>query len=201
MPPQQHPRVYLRVGPSGSAEFIEHIAEISNLELHMKKNMTPRKYCRGPGGQRFCEKIQKSHKQVMVAFDNFTPAHMCSPSPIVYSFHWDNIRAENLHTVVFSLNDKGMKSCGEIDSDDVLRHAFPNGAAQAHIWMLYRQIAEIHHMLSDGTVRVLATERSSRVRSFSRKLNALSERRRVCVVICKFNKKTFTWHARSEATA
>ena len=95
----------------------------------------------------------------MVAFDNFTPAHMCSPSPIVYSFHWDNIRAENLRAVVFSLNDKGMKSCGKIDSDDVLRYAFPKGAVQAHIWMLYRQIAEIHHMLSDGTVRVLATNK------------------------------------------
>ena len=94
----------------------------------------------------------------MLAFDNFTPKQMCGPSPIVYSVHWYNICAENLDTVVFSLNDKGMKSCGEIDSDDVLRYAFPKGAAQAHNAMLYRQIAEIHHMLSDGTVCVLATE-------------------------------------------
>ena len=94
----------------------------------------------------------------MVAFDNFTPAHMCAPSPIVYSFHnWNDIRAENLRAVVFSLNDKGVKSCGEIDSDDVLRYAFPNGAAHYHNDMLYHQIAEIHQMLSDGTVRVLAT--------------------------------------------
>ena len=90
----------------------------------------------------------------MVAFDNFPAKQMCSPSPIVYGFkNWSNL-PKNMDTVVFSMNDKGMKSCGEVDADDVIAHAF--GVDNGHWHMLYRMITEIHHMLPDGTVRILA---------------------------------------------
>ncbi|KAJ1465365.1 hypothetical protein T484DRAFT_1757473 [Baffinella frigidus] len=91
----------------------------------------------------------------MVAFDNIQLKDMCKPSPIVYLFH-PSSHFRNIDTWVFSVNDKGMKSCGEVDADDVMRHVFPGGAFEAHSLMLYRNITEIHHMLPDGTVRILA---------------------------------------------
>ena len=46
----------------------------------------------------------------------------------------------------------------EFDADDVMRHVFPGGDFEAHSYMLYKNITEIHHMLADGTVRVLSCD-------------------------------------------
>jgi hypothetical protein len=79
---------------------------------------------------------------------------MCSPSPIVYGFRSCDL-PKNMDTIVFSVNDKGLKSTGEVDADDVITHAFGEDNGH-HRHMLYRMITEIHHMLPDGTVRILA---------------------------------------------
>jgi hypothetical protein len=150
------PRVYLRVGPDGSGHtrFITHLSETFNLQLFTKHSITPTKFCKGPGSTQFCAKVNRCNQPKMVAFDNFQAKHMCSPSPIVYGFkNWSNL-PKNMDMVVFSMNDKGMKSCGEVDADDVITHAF--GKDNGHWHMLYRMITEIHHMLPDGTVRILA---------------------------------------------
>ena len=47
-----------------------------------------------------------------------------------------------------------MKSCGEVSAQDILDHAF--GKDTGHVPRLYHWISEIHHMLPDGTVRILA---------------------------------------------
>ena len=150
-------RFYIRVGPSGAGhtDFIQHLSNTCNLRLFSKQGMTPKKYCYGPGGDRFCSQILKCKQPKMLAFNDCRAKDMCRPSPIVYNFGSSNLH-QDLHTVVFSVNDKGMKSCGEVDADDILKHAFPNGAFEAHSHMLYQNIFEIHHMLTDGTVRIMA---------------------------------------------
>ena len=152
------PRVYLRVGPNAPEHttFIEHLGIQNDLQIFSKNNVSPLKFCHhGTTCVRFKDKFSKYKMPKMLAFDNFRAKDMCSPSQIVYYFHWDLSR-HYADTIVFSVNDKGMKSCGEVDADDVLRHVFPNGKFEAHSWMLYRNITEIHHMLPDGTVRILA---------------------------------------------
>jgi hypothetical protein len=147
------PHVYLRVGPSGSGHtrFIQELSNTRNLQLFMKHTVTPTKFRSGVGSTRFCEMVDRCKEPNMIAFDDFKASGMCRPHPIVYA-RWPT----RTDTIVFSMNDKGMKSCGEVDADDVLRHAFPKGAFEAHSWMLYRMITEIHHMQADGKVRILA---------------------------------------------
>jgi len=94
----------------------------------------------------------------MVAFDGIQPPDMCTASPIVYLFH-PSSNCGTVDTWVFSARDDGMRSRrgpGEDDADDVMRYVFPGGAFEAHRRTLYRNITEVHHMLADGTVRVLA---------------------------------------------
>jgi hypothetical protein len=150
------PKIYLRVGPGGSGHtnFIEDLAKACDLELFTHRGMTPRKFCYGPGSARFNTKLQRCKKKKMLAFDNCRSKDMCSEVPIVLSFHWDGM-SHILDTIVLSVNDKGMKSSGEVDADEVLRHAFPYGDVE-HC-RLYPKITEIHHMLPDGTVRILAS--------------------------------------------
>ena len=149
-------KIFLRVGPSAPhTDFVEHIAMTHNLQLFANVNMTPRKFCYGPGSARFNAKVLKCKKPKILAFDSFHAKDMCDPAPIKYNFHW-NGEIQDLHTVVFTVNDKGMKSGAEVDADDVLRHVFQNGDFEHHRCMLYRNISEIHHMLSDGTVKILA---------------------------------------------
>jgi hypothetical protein len=150
---KRKPHVYLRVGPSGSGHtgFIEDLASTCKLKLFMKHTVTPKKFCIDRGFTKFGKKVDHCKEPNMIAFDDFKASGMCRTRPIVYA-RWPTMT----HTIVFSMNDKGMKSCGEVDADDVLRHAFPKGAFEAHSWMLYRMITEIHHMQADGKVRILA---------------------------------------------
>ncbi|KAJ1463625.1 hypothetical protein T484DRAFT_1758689 [Baffinella frigidus] len=117
--------------------------------------MTPKKVFYGRSIQ-FCNMISRYNGQKMVAFDNIQPKDMCKTSPFVKWFPYPCIGTVN--TWVFSVNDKGMKSCGEVTADNILRHVFSDGAFETHSGMLYRNIKEIHHMLPDGTVRVLACD-------------------------------------------
>ena len=148
--------VYLRVGPTspGHGNFIRYMAKACNLQLFCKKGLTPKKICHGPGSSRFNNKALNCKFPKMLAFDNCHAKEMCSVAPIEYNFHWNGF-VNNFKTVVFSINDTGMKSCAEIDADDLLRHAFPNECDEKKT-MLYSKILEIHHMLPDGTVRILA---------------------------------------------
>ena len=144
--------MYLRVGASGSGHtrFIQDLSKTCDLKLFTKHTVTANKWFRGPC-QKFSTMVRRCKEKKMVAFDNMQQKDMCRASPIVYLNGDDKI-----DTYVFSVNDRGMKSCGAVDADDVLRHAFGEGGFDGHSHMLYRKISEIHHMLPDGTVRILA---------------------------------------------
>jgi hypothetical protein len=118
--------------------------------------MTPKKVFYGRS-IKFCNMVCRYRGQKMVAFDNIQPKDMCKPSPIVYWFKPASDLGK-VNTWVFSVNDKGMKAGGEVTADDILKHVFPDGSFEAHSWMLYRNIKEIHHMLPDGTVCILACD-------------------------------------------
>ena len=147
------PPVYLRVGPGGSghSRFIHDVCDACDQDL-LWHNMTPKKFINGmPRRTRY----RRSKKRTMVAFDDIRPKDMCKASRIVYLFH-PSSPCKTVDTWVFSFSDVGMNSCGEVDADDVMRHVFPGEQFEAHRDMLYRNITEVHHMLADGTVRVLA---------------------------------------------
>jgi hypothetical protein len=167
MEDEPHPHVYLRVGPGGSGHtrFIHDLATCLDNELFLGfpgpgfirgANVTPKNVFNGMS-VRFCNRVRRYKGLKMVAFDDIQPKDMCKPSPIVYLFSSAS-ELGKVNTWVFSVDDTGMKSCGEVTADDILRHVFPGGAFEAHSCMLYRNIKEIHHMLPDGTVRVLACD-------------------------------------------
>jgi len=145
------PPVYLRVGPSGSGHtrFIHDMCNECNQDLLSRHNMTPKKFING------MPRCRGSKKRTMVAFDDIRPKDMCKASRVVYLFH-PSSPCKTVDTWVFSVREDGMNSCGEVDADDVMRYVFPGGDFEAHRDMLYRNITEVHHMLADGTVRVLA---------------------------------------------
>jgi hypothetical protein len=157
MEDEPHPHVYLRVGPGGSGHtrFIHDLATCLDNELFTGLHVTPKKVFNGMSVQ-FCSRVRRYNGPKLVAFDDIQPKDMCKPTPIVYWFRFPRLGTVN--TWVFSVDDTGMKSCGEVTADDILRHVFPGGAFEAHSCMLYRNIKEIHHMLPDGTVRVLACD-------------------------------------------
>jgi hypothetical protein len=152
------PRVYLRVGPSGSGHtsFIQNLAQTRDLKLFTKRTRTPRKMFHH-GSTKFEHTIYRYEGKKMVAFDNFRANHMCCPRQFKF------LTCRDIDTWVFSVNDKGMESCGEVDADDVLAHAFIEdlragvGLVARRINM-YQYITDIHHMLPDGTVRILACD-------------------------------------------
>jgi len=111
--------------------------------------MTPKKFFNGVP---LCRGLKQ---RTMVAFDDTQPKDMCKASPIVYLPH-PSSNCETVDTWVFSVRDDWMRPCGEVDADDVMRYVFPGGAFEAHSCMLYQNITEVHHMLANGTVRVLA---------------------------------------------
>ena len=149
--------VYLRVGPSspGHGNFIRYMAKACNLQLFCKNGMTPKKFCYGPGSARFNNKALKCKKPKMLAFDDCRAKDMCAVAPIEYNFHWNGL-INDFKTVVFSINDTALKSCADIDADDLLRYAFPDECNEKRT-LLYNKILEIHHMLPDGKVRILAS--------------------------------------------
>lgn len=154
----QYPLVYLRIGPGGCghSRFIHDLSCKTNQELHMRHSVTPKKFFGGTA-RGFCSMIRRCKGQNMVAFDDIQKKEMCKASRIVYMLHpATGSPCRNVDTLVLDFNDAGMRSCGEVDADDVMRHIFPDGAFEAHRSMLYKNITEIHQLLVDGTVRVLA---------------------------------------------
>jgi hypothetical protein len=95
----------------------------------------------------------------MVAFDNIQAKQMCTSW---YFKRLDGFLEGNslkgVDTWVFSVNDKEMKSCGEVDAEEILIHAFGSEDVKYRRFMLYKNITEIHHMMSDGTVRILSCD-------------------------------------------
>ena len=150
--------VYLRVGPTSPAHgnFIRFMAKACNLQLFCKNGMTPKKFCYGPGSARFNNKALKCKTPKMLAFDNCFAKDMCDVAPIEYNFHWNGL-VNDFKTVVFSVNDTGLNQFSEIDADDLLRHVFPN-EFDCKKMMLYSKVSEIHHIMPDGTVRILFCE-------------------------------------------
>jgi hypothetical protein len=149
-------RVYLRVGPTGSGhtKFIHDLSKVCNLQLFMKHTITPRKFYRGMGCRKFCKMVDKFKLPKMVAFDNFKTKDMCSHFAVIHNFTtWKHL-PKKMDMIVFSVNDKGLKSNGAVDADDVITHVF--GEDNGYNSELLKAITEIHHMLPDGTVRILA---------------------------------------------
>ena len=150
------PFVYLRVGPSASSghtDFIDHMARKHDLQLFSKSDITPVKIIDNvKGGMRFWNKINRYKGKKMVAFDNIDAKHMVQVGKLKRLGSVSNF--EDVDAWVFSINDKGMKSCGEVSIQDILDHAF--GKDTGHFPRLLRWFSEIHHMLPDGTVRILA---------------------------------------------
>ena len=49
-----------------------------------------------------------------------------------------------------------MKWSGELDAEDILVHVFGKEGLEGRLTIMYNKITEIHHMLPDGNVRMLA---------------------------------------------
>jgi hypothetical protein len=145
------PCVYLRVGASGSghSRFIHDLAHgcDSNLVNHngSAKKWFANGYCR--------KRYSFQPKKRMIAFDGIAQKEMCTASNVVYLAQ-DEVK-KRIDTYIFSLN---MSVLGDFDADDVLKYAFGASGHRNHSDMLYERITEIHHMLPDGTVRILASE-------------------------------------------
>ena len=150
------PFVYLRVGPSASSghtDFIDHMARKHDLKLFAKSGITPVKIINNvKGGIRFYNKIRRYKGNKMVAFDNIDAKHMVRVGRLKRMGSSGNF--EDVDAWVFSINDKGMKSCGEVSTQDILDHAF--GKNTGHVPRLFSWFSEIHHILPNGTVRILA---------------------------------------------
>jgi hypothetical protein len=150
----ESPYVYLRVGASGSGHtrFIHELANECDLYLYQRHNGHAKNWF--TGGSR--PKWYSFHPTGrMVAFDGMSPKQMCRASDIVYITQ--DSSKKKFSTYVFSLDDKYMTTSCEIDADDVLKYAFGSDGYHNHHNMLYKRITEIHHMLPDGTVRILAS--------------------------------------------
>ena len=104
----------------------------------------------------------------MVAFDN-TPVkkmryanttvnNMCFFKNLkMLDFEPKCDRRTSVDTWVFSVNDKGMKLSGNDDAEDILVHLFGKDDLESRRDILYNLVTEIHYMLPNGTVRILAS--------------------------------------------
>jgi len=149
------PCVYLRVGASGSghSRFIHDLTDACDLHLLMRLNGTAKRWFANGS----CPKRSSFYPTGrIVAFDGISPKQMCTASNVVYIAQ--DSKKKKINTYVFSLDDRRMKPSCEIDADDVLKYAFGGDGHRNHYDMLYRRITEIHHMLPNGTVRILASE-------------------------------------------
>jgi hypothetical protein len=155
-------KVYLRVGLNGSGHtrFIQDLGKMCGLKCFNKKIRTPLKTFHRRSTQ-FEKAIGLYEGEKMVAFDNTPAKQMCNLRTFKNlnggCLTCDSIR-NGIDTWVFSVNQSGMKSSGDIDIDDILVHVFGKDELQGRRNIFYRNITEVHHMLADGTVRVLACD-------------------------------------------
>ena len=150
--------IYIRVGPSGSGHtrFIQDLATKCDMKLFTKRTRTPFKLLnRQP--TKFEKMIAHCKEKKMVAFDNTPVKNMCfikNLKSLNFEPKWD--RRARVDTWVFSVNDKGMKSSGEDDAEDILVHLFGKYELEYRREDVYNRVTEIHKILPDGTVHVLA---------------------------------------------
>ena len=156
---EAYPHFYLRVGPcgSGSTRFIRDLATKCDMTLFTKHSRTPIKmFHRQP--TKFEDTVGRFEGKKMVAFDDTPVKNMCSCRTFK---HLDRYlltcnSLKGINTWVFSVNDKGTKSSGELDAEDILVHVFGKEGLEGRLTIMYNKITEIHHMLPDGNVRILA---------------------------------------------
>jgi hypothetical protein len=155
-------KVYLRVGLNGSGHtrFIQDLGKMCGLKCFNKKSRTPLKTFHRRSTQ-FEKAIGLYEGEKMVAFDNTSAKQMCNLRTFKNlnggCLTCDSIR-NGIDTWVFSVNQSGMKSSGDIDIDDILVHVFGKDELQGRRNIFFRNVTEVHHMLADGTVRVLACD-------------------------------------------
>ena len=164
-----HGRIYIRVGPSGSGHtrFIEDLATKCDMKLFTKRTRTPFKLFNRQT-TKFEKMIADCKEKKMVAFDNTLVKNMRYANTTVKNMCFiknlkfldmepkcDNRR--RVDTWVFSVNDKGMKSSGEDDAEDILVHLFGKYELEYRRKDVYNLVTEIHHMRPTGTVRILAS--------------------------------------------
>jgi hypothetical protein len=161
--------VYIRVGPSGSGHtrFIRDIATKCDMKLFTKRTRTPFKLLNRQT-TKFEKMIADCTEKKMVAFDN-TPVkkmryanttlnNMCFVKNLkMLDFEPKCDRRTSVDTWVFSVNDKGMKLSGNDDAEDILVHLFGKDDLESRRDILYNLVTEIHYMLPNGTVRILAS--------------------------------------------
>jgi hypothetical protein len=149
------PHVYLRVGASGSGHtrFIHELAAACDLNLFQRHNGHAKNWF---GRGRTIRWTKFHTPETIIAFDDMRPKQMCRASDIVYITQ--DSKRNKISTYVFSLDDRYMTTSGDIDADDALKYAFGNDGYNRHHNMLYKRITEIHHMLPNGTVRILASD-------------------------------------------
>jgi hypothetical protein len=161
-------RLYIRVGPNGSGHtrFIRDLATKCDMKLFTKRTRTPYKLLNRQT-TKFEKMIADCTEKKMVAFDNTpvkswryantTVKNMCFVKNLKSLDHEPKCdRRTSVDTWVFSINDTGMKSSGEDDAEDILVHLFGKDGLEGYRGTLYYLVTEIHKMLPDGTVRVLA---------------------------------------------
>jgi hypothetical protein len=111
--------------------------------------------------------IAQCTEKKMVAFDNTpvkkmgyantTVKNMCFIKNLKSLDHEPKCdRRTRVDTWVFSVNDEGMKLSGNDDAEDILVHLFGKDDLEFRRGTLYNLVTEIHRMLPDGTVRILA---------------------------------------------
>jgi len=165
MPPG---RIYIRIGPSGSGHtrFIRDLAMKCDMKLFTKRTRTPYKLLNRQT-TKFEKMIAQCTEKKMVAFDNTpvkkmgyantTVKNMCFIKNLKSLDHEPKCdRRTRVDTWVFSVNDEGMKLSGNDDSEDILVHLFGKDDLESRRGTLYNLVTEIHRMLPDGTVRILA---------------------------------------------
>ena len=143
--------MYLRVGASGSghSRFIHDLADGCDLTRLDNGGSAKKWFANGYGRKRCSFESRKR----MVAFDGIAQKEMCTASNLVYLAQ-DSTK-KKVDTYIFSMD---MRVLGDFDADDVLKYAFGARGHRKHSDVLYERITEIHHMLPDGTVRILASE-------------------------------------------
>jgi hypothetical protein len=142
------------------------------MKLFAKRTRTPFKLLNRQT-TKFEKNIAHCKEKKMVAFDNMpvkkvryantTVKNMCFIKNLkMLDFEPKcKLNNRNVDAWVFSINDEGMKSSGEDDAEDILVHLFGEYDLESSRSTLYNNlVTEIHHMLPDGTVRVLASDRN-----------------------------------------
>ena len=136
------------------------------MKLFTKRTRTPFKLL-NRHTTKFEKMIADCTEKKMVAFDNTpvkkmryantTVKNMCFIKNLKFLDHepkCDN--RKSVDTWIFSVNDTGMKLSGNDDAEDILVHLFGKDDLESRRSTLYNLVTEIHNMLPDGTVRVLA---------------------------------------------